>query len=365
MTDFANRIESLAANLRESNIDCMFISPSSDLRYFTGYKALPLERLTCLAVTRDGDATLIVPRLELPAAAVHSPEAFGVRLVSFEETEDPFARLRNEVGVIQSAVVNDVMWAQKAFALQQAFNAKIATQGEIISKLRAVKSSEEVEFIADAGRAIDAVHSNMNAWLRAGRTEREVSRDIADAILSSGHEQVDFVIVASGPNGASAHHEVSDRVIEPGDSVVVDIGGTMPSGYCSDSTRMYSIGEPCGEFSEFYEVLKFAQSSAVSQARVGMSGAQVDAIARDILEAAGLGQYFVHRTGHGLGLDTHEDPYIVASNDEVLVKGNVYSIEPGFYISNKFGARIEDIVVLTETGATSVNNTSHELAVLN
>ena len=204
----------------------------------------------------------------------------------------------------------------------------------------------------------------MSEWLRPGRTEREVGRDIANAIYESGHETVDFVIVGSGPNGASPHHDLSDRIIEPGEPVVVDIGGTMPTGYCSDSTRMYVCGDISADFFNFYRTLQSAQASAVNGARVGMSGAQVDALARDILIDAGLGEHFIHRTGHGLGLETHEEPYIVASNHEPLVAGNVFSIEPGFYIPGKYGARIEDIVYLTEQGAVSVNNTTHDVVVL-
>jgi Xaa-Pro aminopeptidase len=197
-----------------------------------------------------------------------------------------------------------------------------------------------------------------------GRTEREVGRDIAEAILAAGHVTVDFVIVASGPNGASPHHELSDRVIEPGDPVVVDIGGTMASGYCSDCTRMYVCGQAPAEYLEHYEVLLAAQEAARAHARPGVTCESVDAAARDILVSAGLGDQFIHRTGHGIGMETHEEPYIVTGNKSLLVPGHAFSIEPGFYFAGKYGARIEDIVTCTQDGILSANNTSRELVIL-
>lgn len=363
--DYAQRLDRVRNALGNSQIDALFVTPGSDLRYLTGYDALPLERLTCLAITSNHTAHLLVPRLELPAAQHHGLDQFGIEVVAWDETDDAIALLTKVTGSIKSAAVNDAMWAQKALGIQASFQAQVSAAGRLISDIRAVKDAAEITAIAQAGAAIDEVHNNMSLWLRPGRTEREVARDIAEAILASGHQRVDFVIVASGPNGASPHHDSSDRVIGVGEPVVVDIGGTMPSGYCSDSTRMYVCGEPSPEYLKHYEVLKTAQQHALDAVSVGMSGAQADSLARDILESNGLGEYFVHRTGHGLGLDTHEEPYIVASNHEPLVAGNVFSIEPGFYIPGQFGARIEDIVALTDEGFVNFNNTSHELKILN
>jgi Xaa-Pro aminopeptidase len=363
--DFAARLSKVRTALSTDNVDAIFVTPGSDLRYLTGYDALPLERLTCLAITSDATARMVVPRLELPAAQHHELDRFGIEIIAWDETDDPIALLNKVTGPIKSAAVNDTMWAQKALGIQDSFGAKLKPAGRLLSDIRAVKDEAEISAVAAAGAAIDEVHQNMSLWLKSGRTEREVARDIAEAILASGHQRVDFVIVASGPNGASPHHESSDRVIGVGEPVVVDIGGTMPSGYCSDCTRMYVYGEPPAEFVKHFDTLKLAQEHAVAAVAVGMSGAEADSLARDILAANGLGEYFVHRTGHGLGLDTHEEPYIVASNHEPLVTGNVFSIEPGFYIPGKFGARIEDIVALTADGLVNFNNTSHELTILN
>jgi Xaa-Pro aminopeptidase len=226
--------------------------------------------------------------------------------------------------------------------------------------LRMRKNPAEVAALREAGEAIDRVHARVPGWLRAGRTERQVAADIADAILEEGHARVDFTIVASGPNAASPHHDVSDRALQRGDSVVVDIGGTMPSGYCSDCTRTYVIGTPPPEFAAYYQVLKDAQHAACAAVRPGVTAEAVDAAARNPITAAGYGGYFVHRTGHGIGLEVHEDPYIVSGNTEPLRPGMAFSIEPGIY-PGPHGARIEDIVVCTEQGCERLNNASREL----
>jgi Xaa-Pro aminopeptidase len=200
--------------------------------------------------------------------------------------------------------------------------------------------------------------------LRPGRSEHDVGQDIAELILEEGHSTVDFVIVGSGPNGASPHHELSDRVIEVGDPVVVDIGGTMPSGYCSDSTRTYCVGRPPKEFVESYQSLQAAQQAAVDAVRPGVPAESVDAAARRILTEAGYGEHFIHRTGHGIGVETHEHPFIVSGNTEVLQPGMAFSVEPGVYFSGKYGARIEDIVVVTDTGGESLNQSTRDLAVV-
>ena len=226
------------------------------------------------------------------------------------------------------------------------------------------KSPAEIDALRRAGAAIDRVHRRMGEWLRPGRTEREVARDIADAIIDAGHVSCDFTIVGSGPNGASPHHEVSDRVIRAGDPVVVDIGGTTAEGYCSDSTRTYAVGAPDPEFRDLYEVLRRAQSAQTEAVRPGITARELDAVGRDIIASAGYGAHFIHRTGHGIGLETHEEPYIVASSDLPLEPGMAFSVEPGIYLPGRFGARIEDIAVCTADGGERLNLTARDLVVL-
>ena len=249
--------------------------------------------------------------------------------------------------------VTDMMPALHALGLRDAVpDARQGLAGPVLRELRMRKDDGEIEALRKAGAAIDRVHARMGEWLRPGRTEAEVGADIAAAIVAEGHEVAEFVIVGSGPNGASPHHGVSDRVIEAGDVVVVDIGGPVPEGYNSDSTRTYSVGEPgFDDVMDTYAVLKNAQQAAVDAAGPGVTAEAVDAAARDVIADAGFGEYFVHRTGHGIGLDVHEDPYIVSGNDLVLEVGMAFSVEPGIYLPGRWGARIEDIVVVSEEGA--------------
>ncbi|MGZ5374597.1 MAG: M24 family metallopeptidase, partial [Aeromicrobium sp.] len=255
------------------------------------------------------------------------------------------------------------MWVSRAFALKNALPAaNQVLAGPVVQELRIRKDQAEVDALREAGTAIDRVHRQVAQWLRPGRTEREVGADIARAIIDEGHETVDFVIVGSGPNGASPHHELSDRVIEAGDPVVVDIGGTMPSGYCSDSTRNYLAGgQAPAEYEKAYAVLAEAQAAQRAYARPGVTAESIDRVGRDIIAAAGYGEKFVHRTGHGIGQETHEEPYIVEGSKLVLEEGMAFSIEPGIYLEGLYGARIEDIVVCTTDGIECFNNTPREL----
>jgi Xaa-Pro aminopeptidase len=226
------------------------------------------------------------------------------------------------------------------------------------------KDSAELEALRRAGAAIDRVHARMGEWLRAGRTEAEVGADIGAAIVAEGHTAAEFIIVGSGPHGADPHHEVSERVIERGDVVVVDIGGPVEPGYFSDSTRTYCLGEPAPEVAAKYAVLQRAQQAGLDAVRPGVRAEQVDAACREVLAAEGLADAFVHRTGHGIGLSVHEEPYIVGGNGIELTEGMAFSIEPGIYFAGSWGARIEDIVLVTADGCEPVNVRPHALTVL-
>ncbi|MEV8635172.1 Xaa-Pro peptidase family protein [Streptosporangium sp. NPDC051023] len=352
----------------DAGLDALLLTPGPDLRYVTGYEALPLERLTCLALPAQGPAFLVVPRLELPAAE-HSPASrLGIEFVPWDETEDPYAVVAARLGGaggIGRVGLADRMWAMQSLRFREALpGAEQVLAGTVLRGLRMRKSEAEVAALREAGAAIDAVHAQVPDFLRAGRSEREVGKDIAEAIIAAGHSTVDFVIVGSGHNGASPHHELSDRIIQPGEPVVIDIGGQMPSGYCSDSTRVYCVGEPPAGFVRYYEVLQRAQEAACEAVRPGVSCESVDAAARDVIAAEGYGDYFIHRTGHGIGLETHEEPYIVAGNAEPLAPGFAFSVEPGIYLPGAHGARIEDILICTEEGGERVNHRPRELVIV-
>jgi Xaa-Pro aminopeptidase len=349
----------------DAGLGAVLLTPGPDLRYVTGYDAHQLERLTCLVVPAASDPFLVVPRLELPAAQASPAGGLGVEMVAWDETEDPYALVAGRLPRDLARVgVADRMWAMMVLRFRDALpGAEQEPAGQVLRGLRMRKSAAEIEALREAGAAIDRVHQIVPKLLRPGRTEREVGKDIAEAIVAEGHVTVDFVIVGSGPNGASPHHELSDRVIERGDPVVVDIGGTMPSGYCSDETRTYAVGSAPADFLAYYQVLREAQRAACEAVRPGVAPEAVDAAARDLIAEAGYGEFFVHRTGHGIGLETHEEPYIVSGNSEPLESGMAFSIEPGIY-PGAHGARIEDIVVCTEDGHERMNHVGRDLVVI-
>ncbi|WP_425549326.1 M24 family metallopeptidase [Allokutzneria multivorans] len=350
----------------KAGADALVIAPGSDLRYLLGVGGGSHERLSCLLLPADGVPVLLLPALEAPGYA-HLPLAeLGVQQRTWVDGEDPFRMAADHLSGAAVFAVSDMMPALHALQLRDALgDARQDLAGPIVRELRMRKDAAEIEALAEAGAAIDRVHARMGEWLRAGRTEAEVRADIAAAIVEEGHLTAEFVIVGSGPNGASPHHEVSDRVIERGDVVVIDIGGPMPSGYNSDCTRTYSIGRPSGAgVADAYEILRIAQDAAVRAVHPGATAESIDAAARSPIAAAGFGEYFVHRTGHGIGLDVHEEPYVVAGNEIPLEPGMAFSVEPGIYLPGRWGARIEDIVVVTEEGHRSLNNQPHELVVL-
>jgi Xaa-Pro aminopeptidase len=357
----ASRLEDAQAQVREAGLDALLLTPGADLRYITGYDAKQLERLTCLVVPGGNQPVLVVPKLELAAAQASPASGLGLEMIAWEETEDPYDLIARRLGHVAVVGLADQMWALMVLKLRDAMpGASQVLASSALRDLRMRKTPAEVEALREAGAAIDRVHARVPGWLKAGRTERQVGVLIAEAILAEGHSQVDFVIVGSGPNAASPHHEVSDRVLEPGDVVVVDIGGAMPSGYRSDCTRTYAIGEPPAEFTAYYQVLKDAQEAACAAVRPGVPAEMIDAAAREPITRAGYGPAFIHRTGHGIGLESHEDPYIVAGNTEPIAPGMAFSIEPGIY-PGPHGARIEDIVVCTEDGYERLNQAPREL----
>jgi len=360
----AGRLRQAAAAAAQAGLDALLLTPGPDLRYVIGYDAQQLERLTCLTVPATGEPFLVVPRLELPAAQASAAGGTGLEMIPWDETSDPYRLVAGRLGPARSVGLADRMWALMVLRFRDVLpGARQGLASAALRGLRERKSPAEVAALREAGAAIDRVHAAVPGWLRAGRTELDVAADVGRAIAAEGHARADFVIIASGPNAASPHHEPSGRVLRPGDAVVVDIGGTMPSGYCSDCTRTYAIGEPPAGFAAYYQVLRDAQEAACLAVRPGVRAEDVDAAAREPISAAGYGGQFVHRTGHGIGLETHEDPYIVAGNGEPLQPGMAFSVEPGIY-PGPSGARIEDIVVCTEQGHERLNHGPRELVVV-
>ncbi|OBH12994.1 Xaa-Pro peptidase family protein [Mycobacterium sp. E1747] len=362
---YARRLAEAAAATAGAGLAGLVITPGYDLRYLVGSRAQTLERFTALVLPASGDPTVVVPRLELPSLKGSAIAELGLAVRDWVDGDDPYqlvgAALR---GAESATAVTDSMPALHLLPLADVLGILPILATDVMRELRMVKEECEIDALRKAGAAIDRVHARVPEFLVPGRTEADVAADIAEAIVAEGHSEVAFIIVGSGPHSADPHHGYSDRELQVGDIVVVDIGGAYEPGYHSDSTRTYSIGDPKTEVAQQYSVLQRAQRAAVDAVRPGVTAEQVDAAARDVLADAGLADVFVHRTGHGIGLSVHEEPYIVAGNGLPLAAGMAFSIEPGIYFPGRWGARIEDIVVVTEDGAMSVNNRPHELIVV-
>jgi Xaa-Pro aminopeptidase len=364
---YADRLERARAESRRRGVDALLLDPSADFRYLLGYEPPALERLTMLVVPAEGDARLVVPALEAPLAAGYLG-GLDVQVLAWQETEDPVAVV---VGVLAAAgvgrgrlAVGDRLWARFLLRLQAAVPHAELVLGSLVTRvLRSRKDEAEVRALARAAAAIDQVVDGLEDLVRPGRSEREIARDLDRAIRDAGHETTNFTIVGSGPNGASPHHTAGERRIAPGDVVVVDIGGRL-DGYCSDTTRTLVVGDPPEGFTRMYAVLEAAQAAGCAAVAPGVGAAAVDAACRTPIADAGYGDHFIHRTGHGIGLEEHEEPYLVAGNDEPLEPGMAFSVEPGIYLPGRYGARIEDILVCTQDGGRRLNRSARALRVL-
>ena len=362
--NYSARLERVRREMSARSIDAVLLSVGHDLPYLTGYHAMPLERLTLLVVRIDSTPRMLVPRLEVPRV-VPQPGVFEV--VAWNETDDPVAMAAKMLVGAKTIAVGDQMWARFLVELlQHVDGARFVRAVDVVGALRAAKDHEEIEALRLAGAAADRVALELQSGLipLVGRTEAEVSADISSRLIREGHDVVNFAIVAAGENAASPHHHPSDRVIKKGEIVLCDFGGTM-NGYCSDITRCVFTGEPTAEVRDAYAVLQRAHQAGVEAGRVGGTCESVDAAARRIIDEAGFGEYFVHRTGHGIGMEAHEEPYMVNGNRTPIVAGHAFSVEPGIYIPGKWGMRLEDIVVATASGPDSMNRANHDLVSVN
>ncbi|MGD0985164.1 MAG: aminopeptidase P family protein [Acidimicrobiales bacterium] len=364
----AARFASVREAMRDLEVDALLLSLGADLPWLTGYEAMALERLTVLVLPADDNATLVVPELEA-SRVDHDPRLFAMR--PWSENEHPTELVAGLVGRRTRLAVSDRCWASHLLELERSIpGADWRSAREVVGPLRAVKDAHEVAALRAAGKAADAVAAALQGGEIAliGRTEADVSAEISARLRAEGHDRVNFSIVGSGPNSASPHHEPGRRVIGRGEAVVCDFGGSFRLGegigYCSDITRTLVTGEPDAELLEMFGVLHFAQAAAVAAAVVGTPCEQVDHAGRELITAAGYGKSFIHRIGHGIGIEEHEDPYMVAGNSTPLVAGHAFSVEPGIYLSGRFGARIEDVVIATDDGPLACNQADHCLAVV-
>ena len=313
-----------------------------------------------LVVPAEGDLTLIVPALEEPR--VHRiPELFDV--VPWNETEDPLDLVANECSGASTIAVGDQMWSRFLVGLLSRLpHVSWTRANEVVSPARMVKGAAEIAALKSAAAAVDRIAARLQAGDIAlvGRTEAEVSAELSRQILAEGHQKVNFAIVAAGENAASPHHHPGDRIIGPDEIVLCDFGGTM-NGYCSDITRCVVTGAISSDIAAAWSVLQAAQDVGVRAGVVGVACEEVDRATRAVIAEAGYGEYFVHRTGHGIGLEEHEDPYMVEGSTVPLAAGHAYSVEPGIYVPGKWGMRLEDIVVATDEGPLRLNEACHDL----
>lgn len=356
-----NRVRQLCA---EHGLGGVIIGTGPELAYLCGSWASTHERLTALVIPTTGPMLFLLPGVDAGELQHSAVPELEIQVRGWVDGEDPHhlaaAALPGDapIGLGSDLPATHVLRLQELLA-PRGTTLAARTLAEVFMS----KDAAEIEQLALAGAAIDRVHAQVPSLLQAGRTEAEVAADI-DALIRKEHNGgVDFIIVGSGPNGALPHHSFSDRRLCEGDAVVVDLGGSLGPGYHSDCTRTFVVkgAEPDPEFLALYEVLYHAQEAAVQAIRPGVTAAAIDQVARDHITAAGYGDYFIHRTGHGIGLSLHEEPFIMAGNSLTLKEGMCFSVEPGIYIPDRFGARIEDIVTVTATGARRLNNRPREL----
>jgi Xaa-Pro aminopeptidase len=362
--DFARRMDRAVKQAGAAGLAGILVMPGPDLLYFTGYQPIAItERITMLALQRSRDPAMIVPILERPDAESALGSA-AVSLTDWADGSDPYAAAAKLLDPQGTYAISDSGWAMHLLALQQALpESTYVSMTSTLPMLRAVKGADELERLAAAGAAADATFEQIAAGRFAGRRESEIAADLAGFLRDHGHSEVDFTVVGSGPNGANPHHEMSERVIEEGDMVVLDFGG-IKDGYGSDTTRTVHVGEPSDEEREVYEIVRRAQQAGFEAVRPGVECQEIDRAARRVITDAGYGEQFIHRTGHGIGLTTHEPPYMVEGETRELEPGMCFSIEPGVYLPGRFGVRIEDIVTVTGEGGQRFNNTPRELRIV-
>ncbi len=362
--DYLARARGVVEAAWERGLSGVLVTPGPDLVWLTGYQPTAItERLTMLVLGPDQEPTLVVPALERPDA-VAAEGVRGMKVVDWADGTDPYLAVAPWLRPDGTYGISDSAWAMHLLGLQKGLpGTTYQSLTEGLPMMRAVKGPDELARLTAAGAAADAAYGEIVKVRFAGRREADVAADLAGLLRRFGHEQVDFTVVGSGPNGANPHHEAGERVIQPGDAVVLDFGGLM-FGYGSDTTRTVCVGEPTQEIRDVHEIVRRAQDAGVAAVRPGATCQDVDRAARAVITDAGYGDAFIHRTGHGIGVTTHEPPYMVEGEEQPLVPGMCFSVEPGIYLAGRFGVRIEDIVTVTPTGALRLNTTDHGLAVV-
>jgi Xaa-Pro aminopeptidase len=360
---YLERIRRAAAEAAAEGVAALVISPSPDLAYLAGYDPMPLPRPTLLVIRPDAEPVMLVPELERLLAAA-SPVGEHLELVTWRDGADPYEAAASLLAGSIRIAVADRLWSSHLLGLQRVLpDAAFSPASAVIGRLRSVKDPDELEALRRAARAADETFRQVLGMPFQGRSEEDVARDLAALLVENGHARAAFTIVASGANAASPHHEPGGRTILPRDAVVMDFGGEL-GGYHSDTTRTVVVTEPPDGFEEAYEAVREAQAAGVDAVRPGLEAQEIDRRVRTMIDAAGFGERFIHRTGHGIGLEIHESPYLVEGDPTVLRPGMTFSVEPGIYLEGRFGIRIEDIVAVTANGVERLNRSARDLHVV-
>jgi D-alanyl-D-alanine dipeptidase len=360
----STRLDRISAVLSEAGIDLLLATPSADLLYLAGYAGHSSERPTVFAVSPGQKPVMVLPELEAPRLRGRS----DIEIRSYGDGDDPYecmrSFVRDQVAPLTIAV-SDQAWASVLLNLQSLFPAaRYVPASPLLRQLRMQKSEDELELLHEAGRRADRAFEGIVQLRFSDRTEQQVSDELDRLLREAGLGRADWgPIVASGPDSASPHHVTGNREIREGDAVVLDFGGVL-EGYQADITRTVHVGSPETEFVDVYELVLKAQQAGFEASVVGQTAGSVDRAARGVIEQAGFGQNFIHRTGHGLGLDTHEEPYLVGGNDLPLSPGMTFSVEPGVYLLGRFGVRIEDTVAVCDDGPRRFNHATRELQIV-
>lgn len=363
MVEYQVRIRRAQAEMANQGVDALVIGVGSDLIYFAGYPVHPSSRPTLLVVLREGEARLLVPVLEAPRVA-----ALGIpfTVVTWSETMNPTqmtAQMLTEAGA-RVVAAGDELWARWLVRIMnEAPTLRWMNGGGLVRELRMLKDPTEVDTMREAAHRTDAAWAAFTETVRlTGLTERQAIDRLMPIMKEHGMETRGGSC-GSGPNSASPHHRTGDRVIAEGEPVLFDFGGTLRH-YQSDMTRMVHIGDPSDEYRKVYDIVLRANEAAFAAVRPGVACQDIDKAARDLITGEGYGDYFIHRVGHGLGLDVHEEPYLVSGNPLPLRSGMTFSDEPGIYMPGKFGVRIEDAVVCLNEGGEKLNQAPRDIRVM-
>jgi len=359
----SRRIGKLQEEMVDKAVDLVVVGPTPNMRYLMGFTPLPDERPCVLLIGKEGKE-MVIPEVNAKQFETNT----GLKTIHWTDADGPDRAIQEGLDLlnIQSNVVlaaDDTMRADVLLLVQGMTQPKYSIPAsKLIQSLRILKSEVEIQALKDAAaQADEAMTVGMDAC-RPGISEAEVASIIADYFRNHGAEFVDFTLVASGPNGAYPHHTFSERILQSGDFVVLDIGATL-GGYHSDITRMVHLGEPSEEERSVFNIVLEANRRGREAVKPGVRACDVDDATRQVIERAGYGPSFFHRTGHGIGLDVHEPPWITPTNETVLDTGMAFSIEPGIYLHDRYGVRVEDIVIVTKEGHQCITGVDRELVV--